>query len=91
MEIKLEIDPNPQAIHLPTESQPPKQGRGHPYKYPKLTAIVDTADILIYLQEDALTQYHISQQKELTGLLEKGVFEVIKLIDIPNRVRLFNS
>jgi hypothetical protein len=49
-------------------------------------------DISIYLQEDApLTQYRISRQKELTGLLEKGVFEIVKLIDVPKGTRLFNS
>jgi len=46
------------------------------------------ADITIYLQDD---QFSASRQKEITGLLEKGVFEIVKLIDIPQGVRLFNS
>ena len=46
--------------------------------------MTDIADISIYLQEDALpTQYCISRQKELTSLLEKDIFEVIKLTDVP--------
>jgi len=48
-------------------------------------------DITIYLQEDSHTQFSASRQKELTGLLEKGVFEIIKLTDVPQGVRLFNS
>src|SRR5271154_6254120 len=53
------------------------------------------ADITIYLQDDYLqddaTQFSASCQKELTGLLEKGVFEITKLTDVPQGVRLFNS
>jgi hypothetical protein len=37
------------------------------------------ADIIIYLQDD---QFSASRQKEITGLLEKGVFEIVKLADI---------
>jgi hypothetical protein len=36
-------------------------------------------------------QYDASRQKELNGLLEKGVFEICNLDDIPQGVRLFNS
>jgi hypothetical protein len=43
-----------------------------------------------YLQDDA-TQFSASRQKELAGLLEKGVFEITKLADVPQGVRLFNS
>jgi len=64
-----------------------KRGRGRPRKYPLLTA---AADITIYLQDDA-TRFSASRQKELTGLLEKGVFEITKLTNVPQGVRLFNS
>jgi hypothetical protein len=54
--------------------------------------MADTADISVYLQEDVLlSQFHTSCQKELTGLLEKGVFEITKLADVPQGVQLFNS
>jgi hypothetical protein len=54
-------------------------------------SIADAADISLYLQEDAtLHQFCTSCQKELTGLLEKGIFEIIKLIDVPEGIRLFN-
>jgi len=94
-----ETDPKPQESEVdrtaqpPIESQPqppqlpPKRGRGRPRKYPELTAM---ADITIYLQDDA-TQFSASRQKELAGLLEKGVFEITKLADVPQGVRLFNS
>ena len=35
--------------------------------------------------------YTDSRQKELNGLLEKGVFEVVNMTDIPQGVRIFNS
>jgi hypothetical protein len=47
------------------------------------------ADVTIYLQND--TQFSASRQKEITGLLEKGVFKITKLMDVPQGVRLFNS
>ena len=50
------------------------------------------ADITVYLQEDSQPgQFSASRQKELSGLLEKGVFEIVKLADVPQGVRLFNS
>jgi hypothetical protein len=41
--------------------------------------------------QDNATQFSTSCQKELTSLLEKGVFEVVKLVDVPDGIRLFNS
>ena len=45
------------------------------------------ADITINLQN---TQFGASCQKELAGLLKKGVFEIIKLANVPQGVQLFN-
>jgi hypothetical protein len=42
------------------------------------------------LQDDA-TQFSASYQKELASLLEKGVFKIVKLNDVPKAVQLFNS
>jgi hypothetical protein len=67
-------------------AQPAKRGRGRPRKYPQLET---AADVTIYLQDD--NQFKTSRQKELTGLLEKGVFEIVRLDDIPEDTRLFNS
>jgi hypothetical protein len=80
------------VVEQPPGNQPPqplKRGRGRPRKYPLLTAM---ADITVYLQEDSQPgQFSASRQKELSGLLEKGVFEIVKLADVPQGVRLFNS
>jgi hypothetical protein len=86
-EINLETgDSDTIEVDIPTpQSQNEallKRQRGRPRKYPVLTGL---ADIEIYLQYDA------SRQKELNGLLEKGVFEICNLNDIPQGVRLFNS
>ena len=35
--------------------------------------------------------YTDSRQKELNGLLEKGVFEVVNMADVPQGLRIFNS
>jgi hypothetical protein len=59
-----------------------KQGRGRLRKYPLLIAIVD---IIIYLQDNT-TRFNTSCQKELTGLLEKRVFEIMKLVNIPQDI-----
>lgn len=81
---------DPQEATPPQEAtQPPKRGRGRPRKYPLLTALAEAeADITIFLQDN---QFSASRQKEITGLLEKGVFEITRLTDIPQGVRLFNS
>ena len=50
----------------------------------------DTASTTIYLQNNGNTQFSALQQKEVIGLLKKGVFEIIKLYDILKGVRLFN-
>jgi hypothetical protein len=86
------IESRPQPLQDATPQPVLKRGRGRPRKYPLLTAM---ADITIYLQDDYLqddaTQFSASRQKELAGLLEKGVFEITKLADVPQGVRLFNS
>lgn len=60
----------------------------------------NTADISILLQESSETfenapvptpSFKDSRQKELNGLLEKGVFEVVDMTHVPQGVRIFNS
>jgi hypothetical protein len=85
-----QTQPQVTALSLPAIT-PPKQGRGRPRKYPLLTT---TADIEVYIQEDRTednTQFSASRQKELTGLLAKGVFDIVKLSKVPNKIRFFNS
>ena len=52
---------------------------------------VDVANITIYLQNDSNTQFSASCQKEVIGLLKKGIFKIIKLYNILKGTRLFNS
>jgi hypothetical protein len=82
----------PQVTVLsPPTATPLKRGRGRPRKYPLLTA---TANIEVCIQEDRTegnTQFSASRQKELTRLLAKGVFDIVKLSEVPNKIRLFNS
>ena len=74
------------------QAVPPKRGRGRPRKYP---AAVNTADIVVYLQEEGITpakgQFTTSRQKEIAGLLEMGVFEIVDRSKVPEGVRIFNS
>ena len=51
----------------------------------------DMADTTTYLQNNGNTQFSASRQKEVIGLLKKGIFKIIKLYNIPKGVRLFNS
>ena len=51
----------------------------------------NTADISVFIQGGALPTFTESRQKEINGLLEKGVFETINIADIPKGVRIFNS
>jgi hypothetical protein len=46
------------------------------------------------LQDDLkppLPLYTDSRRKELNGLLEKGVFGLVDIADVPQEVRIFNS
>ena len=59
------------------------------------------AEISVFLQDDSNIptptialrepQFAASRRKEITGLLEKGVFKITKLANVPQGVRLFNS
>jgi hypothetical protein len=58
----------------------------------------DAADIMIFVQDEELTAHEshqfpftASRRKELNGLLENGVFEVVNIKDVPDGIRIFNS
>src|SRR6266567_1453686 len=88
-----QTEPGPQPQTEPGP-QPVKRGRGRPRKYP---IEANTANISIYLQDednDQLinpNQFTASRQKEIKGLLEKGVFELVNPKDVPQGNRVFNS
>jgi hypothetical protein len=46
------------------------------------------ADISIFLQEPSYTD---SRHKEINGLLEKGVFQLVNITTVPHGTRIFNS
>ena len=50
----------------------------------------DIANTTIYLQNDGNTQFYTLWQKEVIGLLKKGVFKIIKLCNMLKGVKLFN-
>ena len=50
----------------------------------------DMANTTIYLQTNGNIQFSALWQKEVIGLLKKGVFKIIKLHNMPKGVRLFN-
>jgi hypothetical protein len=82
----------------PTEPTDPviRRGRGRPRKHPvtddHLTpgnaSTTTPADILIIIQE---TPFADSRQKEINGLLKKGVFAAVTEKDVPQGVYIFNS
>ena len=72
-----------QTPENPVPVQPVKRPRGRPRKRPA------KADLTIYLQED--TTYTASRQTEVTGLLEKGVFQPVNKSTIPKGIRIFQS
>ena len=78
-----------------------KRGCGQPRRYPEQANIVapldicfliDKFDVFINKNSDAhLAQYTASRQKEITGLLEKGVFKIVTSKDVLSNTRIFNS
>ena len=50
------------------------------------------ADIFVFLKNNASKPpFTNSRRKEINGLLEKGVFEVVTISDVLSRMRIFNS
>lgn len=98
-------EPTPQPEVRPEQAaQPQKRRPGRPRKY---ALLMGAADVTVHLQSDLQDDNHFigqftaeehftgqfaaSRQKELTGLLEKGVFETVTLTDVPEGKRLLNS
>lgn len=50
------------------------------------------ANISVFLKNNvSQPSFTKSQYKEINGLLEKGAFKVISILDVFNRMRIFNS
>jgi hypothetical protein len=48
-------------------------------------------DLTVFITNEALIQFASLRQKELSGLLENGMFAVVKIIDILPGICIFNS
>ena len=83
VELPLDYTHTPQIT-----AQPPKRRRGRPRKVPLLDT--NTTDLEAYIST-ADTQFEQSRQKEVNGLIDKGVFQLVHKIDIPQGIRIFNS
>jgi hypothetical protein len=93
-ESDLESNPNPdQAEESPqTEEAWPQRTKRLPARFRQ-----SPTDVTIFIQDDTadltspLPPFMTSRRKELNGLLESGVFEVVNITDIPQGIRIFNS
>jgi hypothetical protein len=86
---KLPTDYTPQTTVQPPIH--PKRGRGRPRKVPPPSADANVTDIEIYIGAITDTQFVHSRQKEVNGLIDKGVFQLVHKTDIPQGIRIFNS
>jgi hypothetical protein len=80
------------ALNAPQTTAQPlaplKRRRGRPRKVPLPDA--NTTDVEVYIGTTH-TQFAQSRQKEVNGLIDKGVFQPVHKIDIPHGIRIFNS
>jgi hypothetical protein len=89
----IESNENPQIEEQQTQPHKPRHNAERVRRLP--TRFQNLADISIYLQDieafENTPSFKDSRCKELNGLLEKGVFEVVNMADIPQGIRIFNS
>lgn len=75
--------------------QPAKRGRGRPRKHPINVNVMSDICFSMYesfmLDDSESGQFVASRQKEILGLIEKGVFQITDLSQIPINARIFNS
>ncbi|RFU26353.1 hypothetical protein B7463_g9983, partial [Scytalidium lignicola] len=77
-------EPNESTIAVAPPPVPPvKRRRGRPRKYPEITAFLQ--------DEEPEPQFAASRQAEISGLLEKGVFETVDPQNVPNDICIFNA
>ena len=83
-----------QDIQPPSDHDQDTPPRRNPPRYRQLpTRFQNMADITIYMSKSMppLPNFQASRLKELNGLLEKGVFEVMSTQDVPSGARIFGS
>lgn len=89
------IEPGVSATSVPPLA-PIKRGRGRPRKHPIQVNFVSSSMPFMINGEGEnphlkMPQFAASRHKEITGLIEKGVFELANPDDIPPGARIFNS
>jgi hypothetical protein len=102
--VKPYLQPKPESKNKEDKEKPAEQDNTlqdkqprrntHRNKRPPARFRQNTVDISIFLQDNLqppLPLYTDSRRKELNSLLKKGVFKLINIADIPQRVRIFNS
>lgn len=79
---------------LPVQSmeQPARRKRGRPRKHPLPVPTTNMTDIEVFIGKTTeKTQFELSRQMEVDGLIGREVFEHVNAADLPPDVRLFNS
>ncbi len=92
------VSSTPTSTPVSTLSTLVKRGRGRPRKYLTQENLLTSLDICFVMDnlhyDDVnmrLPPYTLSRQKEILGLLEKGVFQVVNPKDLPVDIKVFNS
>jgi hypothetical protein len=83
---------NTQEIEEESEEEPTENARSQTRSQNKIQVVVPNTrpDITVNMTEGEPT-YVESRQKEINGLLEMGVFEIINVNDVPPGTRIFGS
>jgi hypothetical protein len=93
-----EVQENQQDPNYKQQQQLRSATSGRPRKVWSHRQVI--ADMTFYLREDddygepfttAPSTFVESRRKEINGLLEKGVFEIVHIDDVPEGTRIFNS
>ena len=93
----VEMQPQTQPLAQPpvqAQEQPVRRKRGRPRKHPLPESIMTEVEMFIgdvFIEDILEKRFEQSRQKEIDGLVENGVFELVQMRDLPPGVRLFNS
>ena len=74
---------------LVREPQLIRHGRGRPRKHPLPTT--NFADLNIFVTQTTTKQFEYSRQKEINGLINREVFQLVPPSNVLDGIRIFNS
>ena len=89
----IETDIPPLSLPSPP-TEPERRKRGRPRKNPLPTSTLRHPDVIINLNDIDTTQkdiYKASRQKEIDGLIQKNVFNMVGRNVVPNGARIFGT